>query len=150
MILFLDIDGVLHPELDGEPVPLERRFCCLPLITEVLQDFPTVEIVISSMWRHRFELPVLRAMFPPEIEKRIIGVTSLYEREEGKYLPATREHEILQWLKENDRQSDAWIAIDDAGWQFIEHKHRLVHCTWYDGFCERDAARLRALLEVER
>lgn len=148
MILFLDIDGVLHPGSDGQAVSMEQRFCCLPQLTDVLQGFPSVGIVISSMWRYDFDLPALRAMLP-EIADRIIGVTPMFERGEGE-LPVPREQEILQWLKENDRQSDAWIAIDDAGWQFIDHKHRLVHCTWYDGFCERDAARLRALLEAER
>ena len=48
MILFLDFDGVLHPEPcdeDGEP------FCNLPALEAILRDFPAVEIVISSMWR---------------------------------------------------------------------------------------------------
>lgn len=150
VILFLDIDGVLHPQSDGESVSPERRFCCLPAIIEVLQDFPSVEIVISSMWRYYFELPVLRAIFPPEIERRIIGVTPLYERDEGMYTPALREDEILRWLKDTRRQHEEWIAIDDAGWQFIDHKHRLVECVGHNGFTTVEGARLRELLEAHQ
>lgn len=36
MILFLDFDGVLHPE----PSLAKDAFCRLPLIEEILQDFP--------------------------------------------------------------------------------------------------------------
>ena len=46
MILFLDFDGVLHPE----PSLAKDAFCRLPLIEEILQDFPQVQIVVSSAW----------------------------------------------------------------------------------------------------
>ena len=47
MIVFLDFDGVLHPE----PSLAKDAFCRLPLIEEILQDFPQVQIVVSSAWR---------------------------------------------------------------------------------------------------
>jgi hypothetical protein len=53
LILFLDVDGVLHPEGPSR----EPKFCRLPLLEEWLRGRPGVEVVISSSWRevHPFE-----------------------------------------------------------------------------------------------
>jgi hypothetical protein len=48
MILFLDFDGVLHPEYDGQAAPADVVFCHLPRFEAVMRDHPEVEIVISS------------------------------------------------------------------------------------------------------
>ncbi|MDP3172795.1 MAG: HAD domain-containing protein, partial [Polaromonas sp.] len=48
MIAFLDFDGVLHPEDTNSK---NQLFCRLPLVEEVLREFPRAEIVISSAWR---------------------------------------------------------------------------------------------------
>jgi len=46
--LFIDFDGVLHPEYG----PSSRFFESLPLLALVLQDRPWVELVVSSNWRY--------------------------------------------------------------------------------------------------
>ncbi|WP_205895069.1 HAD domain-containing protein [Metapseudomonas otitidis] len=56
MILFLDFDGVLHPEYDGQATPADVVFCHLPRFEAVMRDHPEVEIVISSTWREQFPL----------------------------------------------------------------------------------------------
>jgi len=116
MILFLDFDGVLHPEHDGEPTPADQAFCHLPQFEAVMRDFPLVEIVISSMWRYQFSLDELRARFSPDIAVRIIGKTALTERIADKYLPARREGEILDWLAATGCTDSPWVALDDAVW----------------------------------
>ena len=63
MILFLDFDGVLHPEYSDRAVPDEIAFCHLPRFEAVLRDFPNVEIVISSTWRYHLPLDALRERF---------------------------------------------------------------------------------------
>jgi hypothetical protein len=146
MILFLDFDGVLHPEHDGEPTPPDRVFCHLPCFESVMRDFPAVEIVISSTWRYQFSLDELRARFSPDIAARIIDATPQTERIEGQYLPARREGEILEWLRANGRENMEWIALDDAAWQFQEYRDRLVACTWYLGLDDAAESRLRNLL----
>ena len=45
MILFLDFDGVLHPEPCYDK---QSFFCCLPRLENVLRDFPKVRVVISN------------------------------------------------------------------------------------------------------
>lgn len=146
MILFLDFDGVLHPEHNGEPTPADRVFCHLPRFEAVMRDFPAVEIVISSMWRYQFALDELRARFSPDIAARIIDATPQTERIEGEYLPARREGEILDWLAAAGREGSAWTAIDDAAWQFQQHRDKLVACAWYIGLDDSTETQLRAAL----
>lgn len=146
MILFLDFDGVLHPEHDGEPTPTDLVFCHLPRFEAVMRDFPAVEIVISSMWRYEFTLPQLRARFSPDIARRIIDTTPLTERIDGKYLPARREGEILDWLAATGRENVPWVALDDATWQFHQYRDRVVACTWYVGLDDATTTKLRDAL----
>ncbi|MFV3090557.1 HAD domain-containing protein [Pseudomonas sp. GW6] len=141
MILFLDIDGVLHPD----PPQPDQRLRSLPRLVEVLRDFPQVEVVISSLWREHFTLDQLRDLFPAEIRSRIIDVTPIAERVDG-WLPARREGEILEWLESTGRIGEPWLALDDAGWQFTQHRDRLVKCVFYDGLDDRIETLLRQRL----
>jgi hypothetical protein len=144
VILFLDIDGVLHPD----PPQPDQRLRSLPRLVEVLRDFPQVEVVISSLWREHFTLDQLRDLFPAEIRSRIIDVTPIAERVDG-WLPARREGEILEWLESTGRIGEPWLALDDAGWQFTQHRDRLVECVFYDGLDDRAETLLREKLAGE-
>lgn len=146
MILFLDFDGVLHPQYDGEPTPVSEIFCHLPRFKSVMRDFPFVDIVISSTWRNQFTLEELRSRFSPDIAVRIIGVTPQIECADGDYLPVRREDEILEWLERAGRSCTPWIALDDAAWQFKKHRDRLVACTWYVGLNDEVELKLRSAL----
>ena len=46
LILFLDFDGVLHPEHCHE----SKHFCCLPVLESALRQVPEFELVITSTW----------------------------------------------------------------------------------------------------
>ena len=144
MILFLDFDGVLHPQYDGEPTPVSEVFCHLPRFESVMRDFPYVDIVISSTWRIQFTLEELRSRFSPDIAARIIGVTPQIRWADDNYLPARREGEILKWLEIAGRSWTPWIALDDSTWQFTKHRDRLVACTWYVGLNDEVALKLRS------
>ncbi len=141
MILFLDIDGVLHPD----PPQPDQRLRSLPRLVAILRDFPQVDVVISSLWREHFTLDQLRDLFPAEIRSRIIDVTPIAQRVDG-WMPARREGEILDWLEASGRADDPWLALDDAGWQFTQHRDRLVECVFYDGLDDRIEALLRQKL----
>jgi len=142
--LFLDFDGVLHPQYEGVTTPAEQLFCHLPRFESLMRDFPNVEIVISSTWRYRFTLNQLRARFSPDIAARVIDVTPQTDTDE--YRPTRREQEILEWLAATGNESAPWIALDDAVWQFHRHRDRVVACTWYVGLDERAAVKLRNAL----
>lgn len=132
-LLFLDFDGVLHPQIDGEATPADLLFCHLPRLERVLRDFPSIEIVISSTWRYHFTLEKIRARFAPDIQPRIVDTTLLVAQLDG-YLSAQREQEILDWLSAKGRMAESWIALDDAAWQFRHYTERLIACRWYEGF----------------
>lgn len=123
MILFLDIDGVLHPD----PPQPDQRLRSLPRLVEILRDYPQIEVVISSLWREHLSLDQLRDLFPADLRERIIDVTPIAERIDG-WLPARREGEILDWLEASGRADEPWLAIDDQAWQFTQHRDRLVEC----------------------
>ncbi len=146
MILFLDFDGVLHPEYEGQAVPTDVAFCCLHRFEAIMRDHPTVEIVISSTWRVQFSLDGLRARFSADIAARIIGATPTIPRIEGQYLTARREGEILAWLTGAGRQGEPWVALDDAAWQFELHRDHLVACASRIGLDDKVEILLRAKL----
>lgn len=142
-ILFLDFDGVLHPQYDGACVPQEQAFCHLPRLEAVLRDYLGVELVISSEWRRQLPLDALRARFSPDIAARIVGATPVA----AFAALARREAEILQWLAAAGRAADApWLALDDAIWQFDRHRDRVVACTPWVGFDARAEVALRQRL----
>jgi hypothetical protein len=146
VILFLDFDGVLHPQYEGEPTPVGEVFCHLPRFESIMRDFPFVEIVISSTWRDQFSLDVLRSKFSPDIAARIIGVTPTIDLTDGVCRQSARENEILGWLGLNQKLDAAWVALDDTAWQFNKFRDHLVACTWYVGMNEDVELKLRARL----
>ncbi len=138
MFLFLDFDGVLHPQYDGVPTPVGEVFCHLSLFESIMRDFPPAEIIISSTWRYQFSIEELRSKFSPDIAARIVGMTPQTEQDEREYVQARREVEILEWLAISGRS--------DAAWLFDKHRDRLVHCTWYVGLNDTVEFKLRSAL----
>ncbi len=104
MILFLDFDGVLHPEPCYQQ---EELFCRLHILESVLYDFPSVEVVISSTWRDTRTLAELKNLFSVDIAPRIIDVTpnwkTLLELCETIGYTYIREVEITGWLRRTER-----------------------------------------------
>ena len=70
-ILFLDFDGVLHPE----PCHDTPQFCRMPLFERAMAQLPGVDIVVSSSWRHGRTLADLRALLAEALRARIVGMT---------------------------------------------------------------------------
>ena len=64
-ILFLDFDGVLHP--DGGAL-----FSRIGLLEKYLLQTPGVEIVISSSWREEQSIDELKNYFPMTIRDQIV------------------------------------------------------------------------------
>lgn len=144
VILFLDFDGVLHPH--GDCSQAWDLFRSLPLLEALLREFPSVRIVISSSWRTD-GLPSLKKHFSDDIAARIVGATAPTRRDADGYAPAEREQEIIAWLQANGGINQAWVALDDADWQFSLHKHRLVACNTDLGLDDAGCAELRAYFE---
>lgn len=146
MILFLDFDGVLHPEGDDHIVNDGTDFCLLPRLEALPREFPHVRIVISSSWREQLHYETLLKPFSNDIRARILGA----KPHSGFGLPPPyrqREGEILAWLQIQDATDVPWVALDDAYWQFEYCKDHLVVCDPFTGFDEKTRADLRVRFE---
>ena len=120
MILFLDFDGVLHPDKAFFNKDLFTR---LPLVESVLREFPDVEIVISSAWRLEVSARQLRKHFSDDIAPRIIGVTPNFLNLDPKAAIDgvqyyERHWECDAWLRANRPAGTPWMALDDRAYWF--------------------------------
>lgn len=135
-LLFLDIDGVLHPVDRAAGV-----FSSKPLFEEAMREFPHIEIVISSSWRVDHTLDQLRGFFSSDIANRIIGVTPDFNIPgfdlDYRYL---RQKVIEAWLKTNGRQDARWIALDDTDWMFRKDCRQLMLVDGKVGFASVEKA----------
>ena len=140
MILFLDIDGVLHP---AEGKSKDDLFCRLPLLHEILRAAPHVEVVFSTDWRHSTPLKQLRRRVcegARDLSPRFIGVTP--KRPLGIGLQI-RADECRAWLKANGAESRAWLALDDRPAFFYPGDNLYV----VDGRTGLSAADVQAVIE---
>jgi len=135
LVLFLDFDGVLHPQ----DCPAQEMFCFMGNFVDAMRIIDPehrMPIVISSMWRHRVSVDGLRSRFPGDIASQIVGATpyktlaeveaitdwTIYGGIESK--KRHRQREVMQWMNEFAPDGD-WIAIDDRPQYFHRNEPRL-------------------------
>ena len=81
MILFLDFDGVLHPDeanlVHSRPVLRAEGelFMWAPPLVNVLDDLPKVRIVQSTSWARDLRFTRARDWLPEALRARVIGAT---------------------------------------------------------------------------
>ncbi len=152
MILFLDIDGVLHPD----PAPTRHYFCRLPLLEEILMDFDKVQIVISSVWRLDWaeeseQIKGMREHFSLALKNRIVGATPDHRRTPSSCAPAgladyLREWECMDWLRTYRPAGTPYLMLDDRPWLFRPNNPHLMIVDCDDGFLPGNEAELRSRL----
>jgi len=115
-VLFLDFDGVLHP---NGCAPTDC-FCLLPALVATIAPFE-LDIVISSTWRRHKSFKWLKQLFPLPFRKRIVGTT-------GDPFPGThaRWKEIRAYLRQ--RPAPDWRALDDFDFEFPANCRELIYC----------------------
>ncbi|HYD61693.1 MAG TPA: HAD domain-containing protein [Noviherbaspirillum sp.] len=145
MILFLDIDGVLHPAICHRETDL---LCHRLLLEDVLRACPHVDIVISSTWRESRTLAQLQALFSPDIGARIVGVTPQWQdlQDEASMGSYVRQAEIEAWLRQASRAWEPWVALDDQPWLFKPFLPHLVRSDPATGLTAEVCAALHAKL----
>lgn len=122
-LLFLDIDGVLHPVETGYSFS-SKFFSHLPLLEELLREFTSVDIIISSDWRRAESIEQLQRYFSADIRPRIIGATPQIDPDLAVH--NRRQLEIQAWLDGNGRSDAEWVALDDWPGNFVANLQQLV------------------------
>jgi hypothetical protein len=129
VIIFLDFDGVLHPD----SVYLEHRrptlrgagnlFMWAPDLVNALVPYPQVKIVLSTSWVRARGFSRARNALPEALRTRVIGATWHSRMGKGE-LPesklstswwdsATRYQQIAGYAAR--ARLGRWVAIDDNG-----------------------------------
>jgi hypothetical protein len=82
LILFLDYDGVLHPDAvyrTSQGIVLRREglrlFEWAPLLEAALAPYPEVRIVLSTSRVRVVDFDHSRRRLPPRLQARVIGAT---------------------------------------------------------------------------
>jgi hypothetical protein len=133
MILFLDFDGVLHPDNVrlaqygySEPLVPEMLepgfalFCWAETLASILDDedpHGRIKIVLSTSWVNHF--PDAAGYLPASVRERVIGEIKHGHLPRGALVA---HHAELNAMKR-------WVAIDDdcKDWP-VDHLDRLIRC----------------------
>lgn len=154
MTLFLDYDGVLHPDdvyLTRQGPKLQSTgelFMWVDLLDELLEEFPKVRIVLSTSWVRNLGYDKAKKRLPLQLQNRVIGSTwhSSMAHEMASVLwwdQASRHDQIVRYASRARLQH--WVALDDdaVGWA-NSYSDRLVLTTPSVGISHPDAlAKLR-------
>ena len=138
MIVFLDFDGVLHPDRSN----MAPKFCRMPLLEAWLRERPVVEVVISSSWREVHPFEELVSFFSEDLQTRVVGCTPRLQRSSdgGRFvgwaqtsepfgLPVfARELECRRWMHSSWEPCRNWAALDDMPELFEPTCAELVVC----------------------
>lgn len=143
MLLFLDYDGVLHPDaaylIGGRPVLKSdgELFMWAPVLVDLLQPYPELKIVLSTSWVRVLGYSRARDYLPQAIREKVIGGTwhsAMRRHAEGShrtdaswFTESSRYQQISRYISRADRSAGAWLAIDDdsEGWPDAQ-RERLV------------------------
>jgi hypothetical protein len=123
-LLFLDFDGVVHPQ-DGTNHP-GGWFRWLPLLANLLAPWPDVKIVVHSSWRYEYTDAELRELLGP-----------LSARFAGSAPRGPREQAIESVLQANKSLVTAHLVLDDDAREFTAGRVNLVVCDALRGLTQR-------------
>lgn len=139
-VLFLDFDGVLHPDAvfmtrKGPTLRAEGSlFMWADLLVETLEDFPHLQVVLSTSWVRHLGFSRARNYLPAPLKARVIGAT--WHSAMGKgwvdqnwWDAAARYEQICRYV--NRAHLPNWVSVDDdfARWP----KEALGHLVCCDG-----------------
>lgn len=144
IVLFLDFDGVLHPEF----CHAKRHFECEAYFSAAICGLD-LEIVVSSTWRHDRDVDEIKALLSDGVSARIVGKTPSYSKlpyVASKLALYEREAECVAWLASNRPAYTQWLAVDDRPWLFRPFCPHLFIVDGKRGLHKQSAQLLRARL----
>ena len=146
--LFLDFDGVLHPDryalTNYDPNRVFRSneiFNQAPILAGLITEFPC-QIIISSSWRFTHSLDEMKEKLPKAIAKNVVGVTG------DAYIgPYPRYNEIQEYLISRNKSLYAWRALDDSKLEFPRGCTDLILCDPNTGIATKQIQELKKWLQ---
>lgn len=159
MILFLDFDGVLHPEsvyltasgpkLSGEG----ELFMWARILEQALVPYPEVRLVLSTSWVRHLGFSRAKKRLSPALQSRVVGSTwhsSMLKAwaDQVWWDQASRHGQIIRYVARAGAQS--WLALDDddEGWP-VSDLGRLIRVNGTNGISdERVITDLKLKLEL--
>lgn len=121
MIIFLDFDGVLHPDAVYRPrnKPLQLRaagelFMHASILEDALSPYPQAKVVLSTSWVKVLGYDRTVKKMPLKLAERVIGATwhdRMNEMGRDPFDWMTRYQQIEAHVMRN--AVEKWIAIDD-------------------------------------
>lgn len=137
-ILFLDFDGVLHPDeayfYRGKGVVLRadghNLFEYSELLADALKGHQDVRIVLSTSWVWALSFNEAKARLPEELQCRVKGSTWHSSQNRYEWQTLTRYQQILQYV--NRHKLTDWLAIDNdaEGWPGHKRHHLIQTDDW--------------------
>ncbi|MFM0074437.1 HAD domain-containing protein [Paraburkholderia sediminicola] len=129
LVLYLDFDGVLHPE-DVWRRPGTGPYVASPpghvvfehaaLLERCLESYPELRIVLSTSWVLVFRsVRKVARRLPPALRRRVVGATFHGRMDPVWFRSIPRGVQV--WGDVCRRQPEAWVALDDddAGWPSV-------------------------------
>jgi len=147
-ILYLDFDGVLHPEsvfsnarlgIHLRGAPGRALFENAQILLDEIDPYPGVKLVLSTSWVRALGYDGARRQLPSRLQARCVGATyhSRHHRpgrEDGfrglAPVPLRGEEVIADVRRRTPRR---WLAIDDTdeGWPIVERTNLVLsHPFW--------------------
>jgi len=146
MILFLDYDGVLHPDqayMTKSGVVLRcdghNLFEHAELLADLLCPYPHVKIVLSTSWVPQLGFGAAKGWLPERLQAKVKGATFHSQFEEKILWQSYPRHGQIDTYVVRHHLTD-WIAIDDddEGWP-DDKRHHLIHTNEWGGIGDRAA-----------
>lgn len=156
-ILFLDFDGVLHPDqvymtaAGPELRTVGELFMWAPILEEELIPYPDLKIVLSTSWVRNLGFSRAKKRLSPGLQSRIVGSTwhssmSKVWADQIWWDETSRHGQILRYAAR--AKISHWLALDDDadGWAVAE-LHKLVLLDGSKGLsCPTAVSELRSRL----
>lgn len=145
-IVFLDFDGVLHPEGCAS----RHHGMHADALAQVLLK-TDARVVVSSTWRLTRSISALKSSMGAALGSLVLGKTPVYSDLDLAQLPSKlhayqRHTECVAWMRKHHANPDAWLALDDRPYIFYPFCPNLVVCNARTGLDGQNLDQLAARL----
>lgn len=142
LLLYLDYDGVLHPE-DVYRHPKRGIYLAskygghelfehAELLADELEPHPDIRVVLSTSWVRVLRFKRAVSYLPERLKARVIGATFHSSMSQGHFLDLSRGQQVL--ADASRRRATRWLALDDDAEHWpVSHREHLVHTDPVDG-----------------